>query len=501
MNLDVLKLLPITGEVVLAKAILAEPLFMTPLQSHDLGPVTFPFDWGTPDGADAVEVDPVSITVQADQGPDIPLGELPATVSGGELVVTVPNGRRIRALHLANLKVGDQTLRNESDLAGRRLSVSVPAPDGGWANPIVSAPAVYARGQVPATLTGASFANEVLRLPDIAGAKIRVSLVDGDTPDDFTAVTITAGTVTGWASTIAKDLALTLDGTTLWAYPGELGSAATGDVTVGVTTVLEKHRAAGEPVTGTLTLTAAHPSRVRLAVSDVTGAFLHRVPGITAVDLRGEPKNLPAMPAETPTSVTADLHVTYAGMRLAEISDALPPLGTQSGTVVRDAPVTRALPPLALRGERVTRVGLVGFCDPGTALLVRLVATDATPVGAPGVTSPQPGHTTGVVWVDLPEPVTVDVAVAIEVSAGAGRFFWVGDPQPLVRIVVLDPDPAGRPVVLGDVPLFTLPEPELHAVRVALPPAPFTGDTLVIASALFCTVEITDAELRYRRGA
>jgi hypothetical protein len=169
---------------------------------------------------------------------------------------------------------------------------------------------------------------------------------------------------------------------------------------------------------------------------------------------------------------------------------------------VRDTPVTRTLPPLALRGEQITRVGLVGFCDPGTALLMRIVAAgSATALGAPGVTSPDPGTRPGVVWVDLPAPVTVDVAVAIEVSASAGRFFWVGDPQPLVRIVVADPDPAGRPVVLGDVALFTLPEPELHAVRVALPPAPFTGDTLVLASALFCTVEITDVELRYRRGA
>ena len=69
--------------------------------------------------------------------------------------------------------------------------------------------------------------------------------------------------------------------------------------------------------------------------------------------------------------------------------------------------------------------------------------------------------------------------------------------------VVIDPDPGNRPVVLGTATapstLFTLQDPQLSATRVALPPTAFAGTDLVLASALFCTVEVTDTELRYRR--
>jgi len=504
MTRDVLELLSaaefsvVPGTAVLASgaALLAAP------QPRDVGPegVTFPFDLGLPDGAEAVELDPVVLAVEADTegGPGIPLGELPTSVTGGEIVVTVPTGRRVRGLHLADLTDPDGTvLRGESDLAGRRLSVSVPAHGGGWASPVVAVPSVAPRGQVPATLTGASFSGGVLRLPDLAGERIKVSLVDGDTPDDFSAVAVTVGKVTGWASTIAVDLTLTgPDGATLWAQPGEFlpGPTATADVTVGIGAALDAKRVAGEPLTGTITLTAAHAARVRVSLSTVTGALLRRVPGITTADLAGEPTTLtvPPLPATPPTTVVADLRLTYAGMRLADISDPLPPNGAHIGTVVTDAPVTRALPPLALRGEQVTRVGIVGFCDPGTSLTVTLA-------GAQAVVTPAPGHTAATTWVDL--AATVEEAVTVTVSAGAGRFFWIADPEPLVRIVVVDPDPGGRPVILGDTTLATVADEELATVRAALPPHPFTGTGLAIASALFCTVEITDVELRYRRGA
>ena len=380
------------------------------------------------------------------------------------------------------------------------------------------------RGAIPATLTGASFSGSVLHLPDIAGGRLRISLVTGGSPEEFEPVECRFDGLTGWASTIPTDLTLTgIDGETLWTFPGDLlpGPEAEADVTAVVSASLEALRAAGQPLTGALTLTAAAPSRVGLRISEVAGALVRRIPGTTSIVLEGEPEGFPVpgvpLAADPPDTVVADLHVTYAGMRLAAISDALPPVGTVSGQVVGEQPSYRVLPPEALRGETVTRIGLIGYCPEESALLVRLTAasaatpsargssesTPAPSIGSPGVATVAASARPGVVWVDLPAPVTVGEAVAIEVSASKGRFRWVGAPDPLVRIVVIDPDPGNRPVVLGTTAapstLFTLQDPQLSATRVALPPTAFAGSDLVLASALFCTVEVTDTELRYRR--
>lgn len=516
----------------------SKSLVLDQLPVRDVGPegAAFPISWVTADGADSIELDPVTLTVRCDGDADfagIPLGELTAQTPGtGQMVIPIPGGRRLRAVHLAGLETdtpGEDRvpLRNADDLAahGVRLAVSAPDPvKGGWAAPVVSVASVGPRGAIPATLTGATFADSVLRLPDVAGGRLRISLVKGDTPEQFTPVGCRFATLTGWASPIAKDLTLTgVDGQTLWAFPGELlpGTEAVADVTAVVSASLEALRATGAPLTGALTLRAAAPSRIGVEMAEVAGSLLRRIPGTTSIVLQGEPEGflVPGVPlaAVPPTTVVADLHVTYAGMRLAAISDALPQTGAVSGQVVGERPSYRVLPPEALRGETVTRIGLVGCCPEESALLVRLTAASAaTPVargasgrtsepsiGGPGVVTVAASARPGVVWVDLPAPVTVDESVAIEVSASKGRFRWVGEPDPMVRVVVVDPDPGNRPVVLGTAAapstLFTLQEPQLSVTRVALPPTAFAGSDLVLASALFCTVEVTDAELRYRR--
>jgi len=508
------------------------------LPVRDVGPdgTAFPISWANAEGADSLELDPVTLTIRSDVDADfvgIPLGELNVqTPDKGHLVITVPGGRRLRAVHLAGLETdvpGEERvpLLDENDLSAKEVRLAVSAPDpstGDWAAPVVSVPSIDRQGAVPATLTGATFSSSVLHLPDVAGGRLRISLVQGKSPEEFKPVGCRFGTLTAWASPIPEDLELTgIDGETLWAFPGELlpGAEAVADVTAVVSASLEALRASGQPLTGALTLTAAAPSRIGLRISEVTGSLVRRIAGTTSIVLEGEPEDFPVpgvpLAAEPPSTVVADLHVTYAGMRLAAISDALPPTGTVSGQVVGEQPVYRVLPPEALRGETVTRIGLIGYCPEESALLVRLTAASAatpsvrgtsgnTPppsIGSPGVATVSASARPGVVWVDLPEPVTVDEAVAIELSASKGRFRWVGEPDPLVRIVVVDPDPGNRPVVLGTAAapatLLTLLEPRLSATRVALPPTAFAGGDLVLASALFCTVEVTDTELRYRR--
>ena len=492
--------------------------------------VSFPFDWGTaPADTDRVDLAPVPLRVLADPATDFagyPLGELVSRAAGGGLVVNVPAARRVRALTLTDLTCDGTTFRNEGQLraAGRRLTVSSPDPRGGWATPAVAVPPVDARGQVPATLTGASFSGSVLKLPDLPGP-LRVAVVEGDTPDAFGGHQVSVGTVTGWAAPTPVDLTLSgPDGAVVWSFPGPLppGASQAADVTVAVAAALDRLRQAGRALAGALTLTSRFPCRVAFGVGPVHGDLVRVLRGTTSVVLAGEPVTIPVTPPlgqAAPTSVVADVAVTYDGRRLADISDPLPAAGSVSGVVAGSEPVLRLLPPQALRGERVARVGLIGCCPGATALLVRLVPAPAAggapspapgagagpagpALGRPGTAQVPAGTDVGVVWVDLPEPVLVDQPVAVEVSASSGTLQWVVGPDPLVRIVVLDPDPGGRPVVLGGRTLLTVAALRLRTMRAALPAGSFAGPgPPSLASALFCTVEITDAELRHSRGA
>ena len=485
--------------------------------------LALPFDWGAAiTGTDRVELAPLTLEVQADTAPDFAgysLGELGARAENGEVIVNVPAGRLIRALHLADLASEDVTLASQQQLtdAGRRLIVRTRDASGAWGAPVVAVRPVDAQGAVPATLTGASFDNGVLRLPDLAGP-LRLAVVENGSPADFAVHAATVGTVSGWAAPTPVDLTLLgPDGATLWAFPGPMpGSVGqTLDVSVAVAAAVEKLRASGAQISGSLRLTSRFPCKVRMRLSDVVGNLVRTLPGATKLELAGEAVALPLatpLPPATPASVIADVTVTYRGMRLADVSDAMPTTGTHHGVVVRQDRVVRALPPLALRGETVSRIGLVGSCPEPAALLVRLIADAGgapspagNALGAPGTANVDASSGVGVVWIDLPEPVRIDVPAAIEVSAGSGRFHWIADPDPLVRIVVLDPDPGGRPVVLGGVTLLTLDGPVLGALRAALPPTAFMGPAFagqspLVASALFCEVEVTDVELRYPRG-
>jgi hypothetical protein len=532
---DVLTLLNATREVIrLDTAVVAAPTapgFVSALQLNAIrippplvdvpaDGLEFRFDWGaTPPGTDRVEMAPLVVDMQSDRASDFggyPMGELATQTTDGGLSVSVPGGRRIRALNLDGLTSDDVAFTNEQQLsaAGRRLTVSIRDPRGGWAAPTVSVPAVARQGAIPPTLTGASFTDGLLRLPDLTGP-VRVAVVDGDTPDTFSSHALTAGKVVGWGAPTPVDLTLAgPDGATLWNFAGALpdGAAQTPDITVAVSSAVEALRAAGEPIVGALKLSSKFPAKVRFTVSSVAGDLIRELTGTTTVELAGEPVALPLatpLPPETPATVIADVKVTYRGKRLADVSDPLPPTGAHRGVVVRADRVLRVLPPHALRGERVSRIGLIGYCPQPTALLLRLVPATATPdsaaglspIGTPGTAKVDAGSGVGLIWVDLPEPVQVDQPVAIEVSAGTGVLHWVTGTEPLVRIVVLDPDPGRRPIVLGSATLLTVDHPSIGAARASLPAAAFADGAPQLASALFCTVELTDGELRYPRGA
>jgi hypothetical protein len=494
------------------------------LEPLDVGPTakTVPFAWGRLAGIDGAEVPRTSLTIAPPYAsrtdPGISLGALPSRIDAGQLVVDVPSERRIRSLHIADLETDESTpvpLGSVGCLGSRTLSVSAADASGAFASPVVCVPSVRAKGQVPETLTGGGFQDRVLTLPDVAGRKLRIALVTGSTPDEFEPVPIKAGTVTGWAAPIPRDLTVTgPDGAVLWAFPGELlpGSArAEIDLTVGLQGAIDALIASGATVSGAVSITAKYPARIHVARPQIRGSFLRGIPGTTKIDLDGSPVSTPLegepLPTVEPTSVVGDVRVAYAGIRVAEISDLLPVGRAFEGVVVGSEPVVRSLPPEALRGQRVARLGVIGRAASPADLTVQLVdPTLATrpAIAPPAVVSlpPQPSSAdVAVVWVDLPDPVEIAGPVGVSVTATKGSFLWVADPEPRIRIAVIDPDPGGRPILLAGRTLLTLDSSELIVGRAALPAPAFGGgiDSLDLASALFCTLELTDLELRYAR--
>lgn len=521
-------------------------LVLAPMDSRDLGPspISMAFDWGEPAGIDRVEVRPAVLRIDppAASDPGIPLGVLGSRISGGSLEVDVPGGRAIRRLHIASLATDEEepvTLDGRAALDGmaRRLAVSAaPGGSGGFDPVATSVPAVWLGDQVGWILTGSSYEAGVLSLPDLSGRRLRISLVEGATPTEFTAVPVTAGEVTGWAAPAPRDLSVKgPDGTELWAFPGVFAPGtptASVDVALGVQNAVSGLIAAGATLAGAVTLSAAASSRADVGTADLDADLVRDLPGVMKVVLDGDPAPapLPGAPlrAEVPSAVVADVVVTYDGIRLTELSDPLPTGLAVDGVVVGGEPVLRVLPPESLTGESVARVGIVGRAAAPAKLTIALVdagtqaggAGVGAPVGAtagtgqpvtvgrPSVVSvdPPPAAAAGevaVVWAVFDPPVEVTGAVAVSVTATEGSFLWVAGPEPLVRIAVLDPDPGGRPILLAGQPLLTLAEPSLSAMRVSLPPAPFGSGAAgpSFASALFCSVELTDVELRYaRRG-
>lgn len=504
--------------------------FVPQLETLDIGPtaVTIPFSWGRLAGVDAAELPRTTLTLAPASAGDtyrgISLGHLPSRIENGQLIIEVPNGRRIRALHITALtttEVVPVALVDATGLAGRQLSVSVADASGAFASPLVCVPPVAARGQIPPTLTGGAFRNSVLTLPDISGRTLRIALVRGGTPDNFTVIGITAGVVSGWAAPIPQDLTVTgPNEAVLWRFPGEFlpGSApAQVDVTVGLQSALQGLLASDSALDGELTITARYPARIHIGRPAIRGSLLRNLAGTSKVELAGSPVSVPiaggTLPALEPSSVVGDVRVVYAGIRVAEISDLLPVGRAVSGVVVGSETRVRVLPPQALRGQRVARLAVIGRAVGAVDLTVQLFdasrssQTERPALAAAQVISFVPaaangdGGEIGVFWVELDEPVEISGPIGVALTATRGSFLWVADPEPLIRIAVVDPDPGGRPILLAGRTLLTLDGPELSVQRAVLPGTAFGGGQaeLRFASALYCRIELTDLELRYAR--
>ncbi|HEY3185148.1 MAG TPA: hypothetical protein VGJ77_20070 [Gaiellaceae bacterium] len=457
--------------------------------------------------AAAVQITPMPTTA--------PMPELSSASIGSpaELEVTVQAGRRIQSLTLEGLRMvkdgKDVALQAVADLQreSRTLVVSVPDGSGGFA-PVYAVPPVPARGVMPQALKGASFGGGVLTLNGLATAKLRLSLAEGAFPESYQRRELRVTTVTGVASVRPRGLELVDPaGTAVWAFPDELAPGApapTVDLRFAVEAALKDALAGNRATDVTFRLRGAAGS-ANVAFPAPHGALVRAFPGVLRSELAGDPVPLELGPLanETPAGATADVTISYAGIRLLDrVADAVPPaFGDVAGRVVGGDAVVRALPPQALDDLSVARVGLIGRAPERCELSMQLVdlAHGGAPLAPPAVLQLEPSRAIATVWAAPAGLAPVSTPVGVSVRANTGRFFWAGTPDPGVRIAIFDADPGGRPLRAGAATLRAVTKNEEHLPALALPPAAFHAAGPVLSSELFLTVDVSDLTLRYGR--
>lgn len=485
-------------------------------------------DWPQVSGATEVALDSARVTLlpPAGAGAGLNLGDLRGAFSGQRCTVTIPDGPRpVRALHLAGLRLNDADstpLPRQSALTGAAppVRLAVAAKLGG-----VLAPVGYAVPHIgpspsqppyvtPPLLAGASYSDDVLVLPDVMADELQIMVVTGSAPEDFAPVSFALDRVSARAGPSPLDVSL-LDGTGAAFYTGTgpITAATTVDAKNAVQRALEAAIKDGAQPSITLNVTGRTPGQLGtygiIASGEVRRVFDDKI----AVTLDGDAvtPGLPGAPldARVPSSATADVVVEHAGLRLHDLSDAVPAgAGGQSGPVLTmEAPIWRPLPPQAMRGEVLRRIGLVGLGLTATTLSLRVLAAGpdgamiAPPdlangtceIPAPDLSNPQHPQ---VYWCDLDAEVGIDRAIGVEVTAQTGRFLWIAEGGvPLLRFAVRHDLAGGETVRIGSHAIaITDPRTTLNAE--ALTPAVFVAPP-VIDSAHFLTLTLSRLTLGY----
>ncbi|GIG64563.1 hypothetical protein [Phytomonospora endophytica] len=468
------------------------------------------YDWGAVPGTDAAEVTAAALTITSAPGEESL--SLPVTADGDGLIITPPAHVDVKTLTLVGLYRLDGedkiTVRSEADLAGR-LAVRVePATGGGFAAPAYSVPPVWGHDLIPATLTGASMGYSpypALRLPTGLRAKrLRLSLVTGDTPEEFEERPFGVDRIQGLLVRPPRDLTVTgPGGTKVLDVPGETpaGRRFDVDLTPEAQKLLSTALAAGQPLTGAFTVRGAAGSKVRLTGGKVHGDLIRSFPGVRGTTLRGEAVVPAEFAATVPGDVRGDLTVAYLGLRVhTEPSDAFPAQqGGIAGPVLTPdgLPVTRAFPPAGIGQHPLALVGLIGRATGDCAITLTVTRPNGEPLGPAAQAQVPAAERVGTTWITLPAPVTVTEPAALTVTVTRGRFLWAAGDRPLARLVIADPAPPATPVTLGATVLAAVDADGIHLPAHPLPPNLAAGAPL--ASDLFVQVDLSDVVMRYRR--
>lgn len=404
-------------------------------------------------------------------------------------------GALIRSIRISTLERHDGEdrirIRSSADLGGFRL-VLTPIVGGQDQAPIVAVPQLGQRNALPAQLVGGSLSGESFELPDVVGAKFRITLVDGDAPEDFERETFSHGDVFIYA--VASPVGLHVDGPD-GAEQFAMGGPLTSTSSVDVKAALQRHLdavVANDPIAATVTVRSDIVGSASVSWTTTGGVIERAVDGRPSVDGTGAPTRIalpPPHPGRAPNRTVADVTVVHHGLALHPISDPVPTVDAGlGGLTVHDVAVTRALPVDALLDQYVRQVAVVGWALALTDLSLTVLGHTSTVSDLAG---PTQRAAPDVVWFEFAEPVLVDAPVSIALTATRGAFAWIADPQPLVRIAIAAAPNGERVTVGGHVVVLTGDETLVTGAALA------GTDGWDVATDQFCTVALSNAIMEF----
>ena len=478
------------------------------------------FSWASVVGASKVEINTASLRL----GPASIETAEPFSISkqSTRIDINVGQGKAIRTLTFDGLQAGASATalhsRNDVSNAGLKLLVSVADANGAF-TPIYSVPEVSARGVFPRSFVGASFNQDTLSLSTpLQATTIRLQLVDNDFPAATSTQSIAVSSVRGTYLSLPIDINARLDDSTpLFEFPGvmplqspEVQVPLTQPLSNALQTKLDTGVALQTSIILQATPSTGVNAMVQVLVTNPSGYLLRTESGVYTTQLTGEPTPLTfplpePLADEQASRVEADLSITYDGIRiLSDLSASLPAHnGDIRGQIVGSTATTKVLPPQSLFDQLLARIGVIGRAPEATELVMELI--DMTG-GIPGsvIAKPEVLHLESETklathWFSFSQQAPFNLPLAVRLRANRGRFFWVGENDPLTRIAIYDADPGSETINLNGQALLTGQALPFNARSYALPAAHFRQHLPVIDSSLFLTIDIADLHLRYAR--
>lgn len=473
----------------------------------------FDVHWPTIAGASAIELEEASIAVSANHngfGPS--LGPFSGQSETKEFDITLPGPPRvIRSLALTGFKVEQggefKSVTGESGLGAARIAAAI-FEGNQFGAPVVTVPPVWRREAIPALLTGGTFSNSTFRVPDLFTNKLRLMVIEGNVPEEFPQIRFSVSSVIVYTAPYPLDVEmLNAEGSPVWGLPGPFRESATIDLKQAITQELDKAVKANDPLDTHVTLKSSVEGTVFHFGLHTKGKVVRSFDEKVKLSLEGDRQSLnlpdPRLDDTTPHQVTADVTLKHKGMRLHHLSDEIPDRrGNLEGPVVGVDPVLRHWPEHAFLSETILKLGLYGHAPEPSEISARLMAVsqDGGVTALNGewgsATIAPSGSIPELVWIELPDYGQIEQPVALEVKSTKGRFYWIGNESPIVRIAVAhSPEPEDK-IEIGATALgFTGMESQY--LQYSLDKNAFKSTPPLVKTDQFVDLVLTNLTLRY----
>lgn len=494
------------------------PSLMVQAYSTSTVPVSKAVQWDSVSGVDKVEVTSGSIKFGASND-EITLSGISLCKEGNHHILNF-----LQPVHLSSLSLqgftyipsGESEAISFTASSSSYLVVAIPNDQTTWL-PIYSIPHI-SKESTPRQYAGASFSGNSVSFPrDMQPTKkVRLSVIKNFSKDNEEVLSSTISSVSARTKNLPIDLNLKndTDNTILFEHKGIFLNdmpEVVFDLVNPAQTAFDKQLAQQKSFSFQYTLQAKNNTAFQYASTTVKGALLRTFKGVSSAVLKGEAAELSIdlsraeLDTEQPAKATADLTLTYEKLRILDrLNDDVPlTRGDVNGLIVSDEGVCRVLLDAEIANYPIDRIGIIGrapeACELSLSLLPKQGETMGAPLTAPGVVQLDASTEIQVIWISLPQAITHEGALVVNLRANSGRFFWVTNPDPGIKVVVQDPKPNGGEILINDRILKKLDVERIHLPQVSIQADLFADKAPVLSSLLFVSIELSDLTLRYSR--